>query len=93
MVAGIRARPTLASAFLSADNSFGFLRLMFAFAVLVSHSLPIGFGAEDPGGGLTNGQTALGEIGILGFFVISGFLITRSGARVPVLRYLWHRGL
>lgn len=66
---------------------------MFAFAVLVSHSLPLGFGVDDPGGGLTNGQTALGEIGILGFFVISGFLITRSGARVPVLRYLWHRGL
>ena len=93
VVAGIRARQTLASASSSADNSFGFLRLMFAFAVLVSHSLPIGFGADDPGGALTNGQTALGEIAILGFFVISGFLITRSGTRVPVLRYLWHRGL
>ncbi|MFU8875980.1 acyltransferase family protein [Micromonospora sp. SL4-19] len=92
-MAAIRARQTLADAFSSADNSFGFLRLMFAFAVLVSHSLPIGFGTDDPGGGLTNGQTGLGEIGILGFFVISGFLITRSGARVPVLRYLWHRGL
>ncbi|MFF4880295.1 MULTISPECIES: acyltransferase family protein [unclassified Micromonospora] len=93
MVAGTRARRTLAAACASADNSFGFLRLMFAFAVLVSHSLPLGFGADDPGAGLTNGQTALGEIGILGFFVISGFLITRSGTRVPVLRYLWHRGL
>ncbi|SCG68752.1 acyltransferase family protein [Micromonospora inositola] len=93
MLAGVRARQTIAAAFSSADNSFGLLRLMFAFAVLVSHSLPIGFGQDDPGGGLTNGQTGLGDIGILGFFVISGFLITRSGARVPVLRYLWHRGL
>src|SRR4051812_12883386 len=66
---------------------------MFAFAVLVSHSFPLGYGRDDPGGGLTHGQTALGEIGILGFFTISGFLITRSAARFSLGRYLWHRGL
>lgn len=86
-------RRTVDTAFSTPANSFGFLRLLFAFAVLVSHSLPLGYGEEDPGGGLTHGQTALGEIGILGFFTISGFLITRSAGRVPLPRYLWHRGL
>jgi peptidoglycan/LPS O-acetylase OafA/YrhL len=92
-LARIWARRSLDSVFSPADNSFGFLRLMFAFAVLVSHSFPLGYGRDDPGAGITNGQTALGEIGILGFFVISGFLITRSGRRFPLGRYLWHRGL
>jgi peptidoglycan/LPS O-acetylase OafA/YrhL len=93
MLARIWTRRTVDAAFSTPDNSFGFLRLLFAFAVLVSHSLPLGFGDEDPGGGLTHGQTALGEIGILGFFTISGFLITRSATRIPLPRYLWHRGL
>jgi len=86
-------RRSVDDAFAGTDNSFGFLRLLFAFAVLVSHSYPLGFGRDDPGAGVTHGQTALGEIGILGFFTISGFLITRSAARFSLARYLWHRGL
>ncbi|GAA2849270.1 O-antigen acetylase [Actinoplanes cyaneus] len=93
MRAPIWTRRTVDAAFSGPDNSFGFLRLLFAFAVLVSHSLPLGYGEPDPGGGLSHGQTGLGEIGILGFFTISGFLITRSAGRVPLPRYLWHRGL
>ncbi|AEV84023.1 Putative peptidoglycan O-acetyltransferase yrhL [Actinoplanes sp. SE50] len=93
MRAPIWTRRSVDEAFSAPGNSFGFLRLLFAFAVLVSHSLPLGYGREDPGGGLTHGQTVLGEIGILGFFTISGFLITRSAGRVPLPRYLWHRGL
>ena len=41
----------------------------------------------------SHGQTSLGEIALLGFFVISGFLITRSAERLPAGRYLWHRAL
>ncbi|GAA4974553.1 acyltransferase family protein [Actinoplanes utahensis] len=93
MLARIWSRRTVDTAFSTPDNSFGFLRLLFAFAVLVSHSLPIGYGRDDPGVGLSHGQTGLGEIGILGFFTISGFLITRSGGRLPLPRYLWHRAL
>ncbi|GIF05173.1 acyltransferase family protein [Actinoplanes siamensis] len=89
----IWTRQTVDTAFSGPDNSFGFLRLLFAFAVLVSHSLPLGYGEEDLGGGLTHGQTVLGEIGLLGFFTISGFLITRSAGRLPLPRYLWHRAL
>ena len=93
MLSRIWSRRTVDSAFITPDNSFGFLRLLFAFAVLVSHSLPIGYGRDDPGIGLSHGQTGLGEVAILGFFTISGFLITRSGSRLPLPRYLWHRGL
>jgi peptidoglycan/LPS O-acetylase OafA/YrhL len=93
VLARIFQRRTVDAAFSARDNSFGFLRLLFAFCVLVSHALPLGFGRDDPGAGLTHGQAELGEIGILGFFTISGFLITRSAARFPIGRYLWHRGL
>ncbi|PWK48987.1 acyltransferase family protein [Actinoplanes xinjiangensis] len=93
MLSRIWSRRTVDSAFSTPDNSFGFLRLLFAFAVLVSHSLPLGYGRDDPGAGISNGQVGLGEIGILGFFTISGFLITRSGGRLPLARFLWHRGL
>ncbi|WP_426510430.1 acyltransferase family protein [Dactylosporangium sp. McL0621] len=87
------ARRTLADAFSPRDNSFGFLRLFFAFLVLLSHTYPLGYGRDDPGAGITNGQAELGEIGIIGFFVISGFLITRSGLRFGLGRFLWHRAL
>jgi len=35
----------------------------------------------------------LGGLGVAGFFVISGFLVTQSGARLSMPRYLWHRSL
>src|SRR4051794_3232377 len=66
---------------------------MFAFFVLLSHTYPLGYGRADPGDGVTNGQAELGAIGITGFFVISGFLITRSGLRFGLGRFLWHRAL
>jgi peptidoglycan/LPS O-acetylase OafA/YrhL len=66
---------------------------MFAFFVLLSHTYPLGYGQADPGDGVTNGQAELGAIGITGFFVISGFLITRSGLRFGLGRFLWHRAL
>jgi peptidoglycan/LPS O-acetylase OafA/YrhL len=86
-------RQSLADAFSPSDNSFGFLRLLFAFAVLVSHTWPLALGQDDPGGGITNGQASLGDGAVFGFFVISGFLITQSGIRFPMGRYLWHRAL
>ncbi|MER7278232.1 acyltransferase [Dactylosporangium sp. NPDC000244] len=93
MLRRIWARRTLAEAFSSRENSFGFLRLLFAFLVLLSHTFPLGYARDDPGAGITNGQAELGEIGIIGFFVISGFLITRSGLRFGLGRFLWHRAL
>jgi peptidoglycan/LPS O-acetylase OafA/YrhL len=87
------SKRSLAESYSPSDNGFGLLRLVLAFCVLVSHSWPIGLGRPDPGGGISHGQTSLGELSVFGFFVISGFLITASGRRFGTGRYLWHRGL
>lgn len=70
-------------------NSFGFLRLMFAVLVIVSHSWPLGGFGQDPGRVDNN----LGIFAVEGFFALSGFLITMSGSRLTVGRFFWHRVL
>lgn len=61
------------------ENGFTFVRLLFAFAVFVAH-FGILTGHEKPW------QPILPAIGVSGFFVISGFLITRSYYRSRDLR-------
>jgi peptidoglycan/LPS O-acetylase OafA/YrhL len=85
--------PTLAQAFSSRANSVGFLRLVLATSVLVAHSAPLGLGAPNFLGKETHNQADLGALGVLGFFVLSGFLITASGLRFGVGRFAWHRFL
>ena len=78
------------------QNNFDALRIAAAVAVLVSHSFPIahGSGAAQPLSVLSRGQTELGSISVLIFFVISGYLITRSFDRAPVAsRFLKARAL
>ena len=60
------------------DNNFNLIRMIAAAAVLVSHAYPItgGMRREQPLEGLV-GMT-LGDLAVSVFFVISGFLITRS---------------
>ena len=68
----------------SRRSSFGFLRLTFAVLVVVDHAYPLGGFSGSPAEG----------IGVAGFFLISGFLVTRSWIGSPsVFRYLWHRVL
>ncbi|MDR0873521.1 MAG: acyltransferase [Prevotellaceae bacterium] len=55
---------------ISEQNSFDFLRLLFAFSVFVAHF-----------GGLTSNKIYFpisSQMAVSGFFIISGFLITRS---------------
>ena len=60
------------------NNSYDLLRLILATFVLISHSFyMLEFPYTDIGYFL-NGQTYLGEVGLLGFFTLSGYLITKS---------------
>jgi peptidoglycan/LPS O-acetylase OafA/YrhL len=70
-------------------NSIGFLRVLFATLVIVSHAWPLGGFGKDPGRASNN----LGFLAVEGFFALSGFLITRSGSSLGTGRFLWHRML
>ncbi|MFD6426172.1 acyltransferase family protein [Streptomyces sp. NPDC060198] len=83
----------MADCFRGRDNSLGFIRLILASAVVVSHASVLGFGEKEFGHGLSHGQTDLGKLSVYGFFVLSGILVTRSGKRLPLGRFLWHRAL
>jgi peptidoglycan/LPS O-acetylase OafA/YrhL len=65
---------TITERFDPRHNSLNFLRLVFALAVVVSHTWPIGGYGPDP---MIAGQT-LGTWAVAGFFGISGFLISNS---------------
>lgn len=74
-------------------NNIDFLRLLFAGFVLVSHASELADGNRhrEP---LTRifGTVSLGEVGVCGFFVLSGVLITQSWQRRPrVARFLVKR--
>jgi peptidoglycan/LPS O-acetylase OafA/YrhL len=64
-------------------NNFDALRFWAALAVLWSHAFPIALGVEypQPLATVSRGQTNLGSVAVAFFFVISGFLITRSFER------------
>lgn len=80
---------TLATAFDPRHNALDAMRLFLASVVVIDHACAIGF-HEEP----HVGRVLLGDIAVDGFFVISGFLVTRSLLRLrSVRRYAWHRFL
>lgn len=84
----------LSLAFHPRANSFGFLRWLFAALVILDHSYPLGGFGDDALRHWSQGQDTLGGLSVAGFFVISGFLITRSWLHTgSTVRYLWHRFL
>jgi len=85
---------TFADAFDPRRNAFGFLRLVLAVLVIFSHSFPLGGFGIDALETYTHGKHTIGLVAVAMFFVLSGFLITRSASRSPsVFRFLWHRFL
>lgn len=75
-------------------NAIGFLRLFFAAVVVLAHAYTLGGFGPDPADRWSNGRETLGDLAVAGFFVLSGFLITRSAERAPtVIRFVWHRFL
>ncbi|MER5373865.1 acyltransferase [Streptomyces sp. NPDC002553] len=84
---------TVAELLSGRDNSLGFLRLILATAVVVSHARALGYGGKEYGRDFSGEQLSLGTLAVYGFFVLSGLLVTRSGLRLPVGRFLWHRAL
>ncbi|WP_306232650.1 acyltransferase family protein [Agrococcus beijingensis] len=85
--------PSISVALSGRDNSLGILRLVLASAVIFSHAWPIGGWGADPMAARFDEQENLGGIAVLGFFAISGYLITKSGQSGDALRFLWHRVL
>ncbi|MCJ0875820.1 acyltransferase [Streptomyces sp. AP-93] len=86
-------RGTLGELYSPRANSFGVLRLVLASSVVLSHVWPIGWGPLDPMWTYSGAQTDVGKMAVIGFFVLSGFMITGSGARSTSGRYAWHRAL
>lgn len=75
------------------QNAFGLMRLVMATAVIVSHAFPIGGFGPDPTYAVFRGQADIGTTAVLGFFAISGYLITGSGRAGGVVAFLWRRAL
>ncbi|MFJ3965479.1 acyltransferase family protein [Streptomyces sp. NPDC090036] len=84
---------TVADLLTGRNNSMGFIRLCLATAVVVSHARVLGFGKAEFGHAFSHGQVDLGKWSVYGFFVLSGILVTRSGVRLRLGRFLWHRAL
>lgn len=77
-------------------NNFDFLRLVFALLVVIAHSYPISGNSVTNQwiSQVTNNQIELSNIGLNGFFIISGFLIFQSLERSKtIISYFWKRML
>ena len=76
------------------ENNFNLIRIVAAFAVLVTHSFALAIGTADaePFQG-TLGMT-LGSIAVDVFFITSGFLVTSSLLnRQSIIEFIWARAL
>ena len=67
-------------------NNFGFLRLVFASLVILSHAPPLMYGyGHDDWLARTTHTTTFGTMAVSGFFILSGYLIAQSWQRTPLI--------
>jgi peptidoglycan/LPS O-acetylase OafA/YrhL len=89
-----KSTQTFEDAFDPRANAFSFLRFALALLVIFSHCHPLGGFGPEPLAAATGGEQTLGLVAVALFFVLSGFLITRSSVQAPSTgRFLWHRFL
>lgn len=70
-------------------NSLDLLRITLALAVAVAHGIVMKTGTQP-----SWGRSTVGDFAVDGFFILSGFLVTRSYLKLNSLpRYVWHRFL
>ncbi|ALF53398.1 hypothetical protein ACX27_11985 [Nostoc piscinale CENA21] len=77
------------------DNAFDLLRLILAIFVVITHGYLIGgYGSSEPLARIMGFKSSfnLGETGVMGFFSLSGYLITASFERYrnPLI-FIYHR--
>lgn len=74
-------------------NNFDAIRLIMALLVVWSHCFALYFGSEEtePISLLMNGTYNAGNIGVMVFFIISGFLVSQSFLRTKSLRSFLER--
>ncbi len=76
------------------NNAYDLLRLILALFVLFTHAYFLNNTGMDPLSVFSKGQIDFAFIGVLGFFSLSGYLITNSIDRNPdILRFLYKRFL
>lgn len=75
-------------------NNFDFLRVLFAIFVIISHASPL-YGLADEDWLLVHTKTvSFSNLGLAGFFCISGFLVYQSSVRSSgYVSFLWKRVL
>jgi peptidoglycan/LPS O-acetylase OafA/YrhL len=71
------------------DNNFNLCRMLAATAVLVSHAYALSLGGSSSEPLANTLGMSLGELAVIGFFVISGFFISQSFERKRSFMDFW----
>ena len=88
------ARPMMLSDYLRKHElGLNLLRLVLALLVIFSHAFPLGGWGPDPLWPTGTPATSYGGFAVGGFFALSGMLVTMSGMRSSVERFLKSRFL